>query len=164
MNTCTAHVCHEPQSLLHIFTHQIHTDTSQACAPTCHTACTYMYIPPMLHTICIHTSHASTAHTNMYIHTYHVSVHTYMYMHTYHAIPHPLKCSSKYMCMHTPWTPPSNTSCLHTQTQDIHTNNPIYHVSPTLSLPPGPLESPIVLNSPLRQVTWEKRVANKGAI
>lgn len=78
MDTCTAHVCHEPQSRMHMFTHQIHTDTSQACTPTCHTACTHMYIPPMLHAMCIQTSHPSTAHTNMHIHTPCVC----MYIHT----------------------------------------------------------------------------------
>lgn len=109
--------------------------------------------------LCAYTHHTLPQHTQTCTYTHTMC----LYVHTYHAILHPLKCSSKYM--YTPWIPPSNTSCLHRQTQDIHTNtDPTYRVSPTLSLPPGPLESPTVLSSPLRQITWEKRVANKGAI
>lgn len=128
-------------------THQVHTDASQARTPTCYTACTHMGT----HTQATCYMHTFTTHTL----PQHTPTHS---IHMYQVFTHPYNMQYMYIFFqirtHTPCLPPSKVPCLHGQTHDIHTNtDPANHVFPVPSLPSGPLGSPTLLNSSLRQVT-----------
>lgn len=150
-----SHVCHVHQSLIHMSTHQAHTDISQA--PTCHTSCTHLgtniHVTYYVHAFTIHTllQHTPTHSIHMYrvfIHSRNTHSHTHIFLQIH---------------MHTACLPPSGVPCLQVQTHDTHTNtDPTNHESPMPSLPSGPLGNPTLLNSSLRQVTYEKQAANKG--
>lgn len=136
--THIAQVCHVHQSLLQTSTLHRHITSTHTCMPHLmythghtHTRVPY-YVPaltiPHSTTHNKHTEYVCTVCLKTHI------THTHIFFQ---------------MQLHTACPLPSKASGPHVQTHDIHTN----HVSPVLSLPSGPLRSPTLLNSFLRQVT-----------
>lgn len=111
IHTCVSYI---HQSLIHMPTHQMHTDTSQARVPTCCTVCTHMGT----HTQATYYMHTFTIHT-LPQHTPTHSIHMYLYTHITHNM---FIYSSKYAWTHYVYYLKRSQACMYrhmtfTQTQ-----------------------------------------------